>query len=347
MKPDSLAAYMVNDIIVDVRAPIEFAKGHIPNAINVPLLDDTQRALVGTCYKKKGKKAAVVLGVELIGPKMGELAKQGLELAKRSPTNKLQLYCHRGGQRSQSVSWLWTQLGIENSVWQGGWKHFRNLVSEQMKQSYVLVVLAGKTGVGKTELLHNLQENGEWVLDLEQLAHHKGSAFGAIGESPQPTDVQFEIDLAYRLVEMQQYRDKESIYPKKIWVESESRMIGNCTIPLEFWNQMQSSPRVYVDASREKRIQRLCRDYVSASYAELAQALHDIQKRLGFDRHKKAMQALDEGNRQEIVDIVLDYYDSFYEKSKSKHQDTQIAEIKFDSMEQTVHELLQYGLCSR
>lgn len=253
--------------IVDVRAPIEFQKGHIPGAVNVPLLDDEQRHQVGLCYRQQGREAAILLGLELVGPKMAELASEGVTLSAGQP---LVVYCQRGGKRSQSMTWLWSQLGITVFRLEGGYKHFRQSVLEILAQPRRLLLLAGSTGVGKTDCLMQLKAQGESILDLEGIANHKGSAFGAIGEEIQPTQAQFENRMAWQL---QAFSVKQSI-----WVEAESRRIGQVYLPDAIWDQMQQAPRIYIDRPREDRIDRLCVDYQSATTEELQRALFHIRK---------------------------------------------------------------------
>ena len=176
--------------VIDVRSPAEFRQGHIPGAINLPLFDDQERKEVGTLYKQVNREAAIFAGFEFIGKKLADLARQGVKLAGRK--KKLLVHCWRGGMRSQSMSWLFETTGISCALLDGGYKSFRKHVREQLALPITLKVLGGKTGSGKTLLLSRIQQLGEQIIDLEALAHHKGSAFGALGEPEQPTTEQFE-----------------------------------------------------------------------------------------------------------------------------------------------------------
>jgi tRNA 2-selenouridine synthase len=291
------------------------------------LLNDHERHLVGLCYKKKGRQEAVLLGLELIGPKMSSLAKTGLELSEK---NELRIYCQRGGMRSNSMAWLWRQTGLSVSVLEGGYKDYRQQVLDTLSQPLKLTLLAGPTGVGKTKILKNLRMAKEQVIDLEGLAHHKGSAFGWIGKRPQPTNVQLENELAKIL---------KNFDPKRrIWVESESRMIGRCAIPRGLWEQMQVAPRIYLIRNLEQRIAQLCFDYKSADREDLLKSLGQIQKRLGSERYLDALKALESNSRAKIARIALVYYDYHYALSREKNVDMIQAEI--DASEKSTQEIV-------
>lgn len=310
--------------IVDVRAPIEFAKGHIPGAINIPLLDNEDRHHVGLCYRQNGHHAAVQLGLERVGPKMANLAQRGRDIAENG---QLAVYCQRGGKRSQSMSWLWSQLGLQVHRLDGGYKSFRSWTTALLQQPREYLVLAGGTGVGKTELLHELSDLGEPVVDLEGFAHHKGSAFGAIGESPAPSQGHFE-----NLLAMELFRIGEGA---PIWIEAESRRIGTCQIPDGLWLNMQEAMRIYIELDSDQRIERLCRDYQAATKAELIRALNAIRKRLGPEAYQNALKDLDEDNRAGVVAKVLFYYDRLYDKHKDHHKARILATINVSNMQKS------------
>ena len=307
--------------IVDVRAPIEFNKGHIPGSLNIPLLTNEDRHRVGLCYRQSGHQAAVHLGLQLVGPRMAELAQSGMDAAKEG---QIAVYCQRGGQRSQSLCWLWRQMGLKVYRLEGGYKSFRRWSSEILSQPRFLLLLAGGTGVGKTAYLHRLRDTGENVIDLEGLAHHKGSAFGAIGESEAPTQSHFENTLA---VQLWRYQSTEPI-----WLESESRRVGTCQIPPMIWSSMESAERIYIERELSQRIERLCTDYRSASIAELERALHAIRKRLGPEAYKNALQDLHADYREGVVKQVLGYYDRLYDRHKIRHQSRILATLNVSTL---------------
>jgi tRNA 2-selenouridine synthase len=312
--------------LIDVRSPKEFTLGHIPGAINLPLLSDEQRKNVGRLYKKDGKQAAVLEGLAQVGPNLHELALNGLGLAKKG---KVILYCQRGGMRSQSVAWLLTIAGIHVKILEGGYKAFRGWVNTTLCRPLDIVLLSGQTGVGKTDLLQEMKSQGEQIVDLEGVAHHKGSAFGGIGEQPQPSTVQYENQLAMLISQLD--------LNQRVWIENESRMVGKCVIPEGLWRQMQQASFVLLHRDKDERIKRLCQDYRMASDQEITDALKQISKRLGAEKVTIAMTALDNENREKVASIALEYYDHLYKKSLKKKsfppdQVLNTSNVQFDSL---------------
>ena len=191
-------------MLLDVRTPAEFAQGHVPGAQNLPLFSDEERAEVGTLYKQVNPERAFLRGLDLAGAKMSWYVREAMRLA---PNRKVAVHCWRGGQRSGSLATLLSFAGFDVQVVQGGYKAYRTHVLEQFAlRKSKFVVLGGKTGSGKTEILKQLASLGEQVIDLEALANHKGSAFGALGEEPQPRVEQFENNLFAILKKMDHQR---------------------------------------------------------------------------------------------------------------------------------------------
>src|SRR6185437_8096301 len=201
--------------VVDVRAPAEFAHGHIPGAVNIALFSDEQRARVGTTYKREGKEAAILLGFDLTGPKWAEFIRQALLIA---PQKKLALHCWRGGMRSSAMAWAFDLYGFDVSLLQGGYKNYRRWTARQWERPYTLNVIGGNTGSGKTKILGQLKVLGGQTIDLEDLAQHQGSTYGSLNRLIQPTQEQFENDLATTLAGLDSTRP--------IWIEDESLNIG-------------------------------------------------------------------------------------------------------------------------
>jgi tRNA 2-selenouridine synthase len=183
-------------LTIDVRSPKEFTKGHIPHAVNLPLFNDEERAKIGTLYKQKGKNNAIETGLEIVGPKMADFVRFVKPLAKES---KIFVHCWRGGMRSGSMAWLFDTMGYEVFTLKDGYKAYRRQVLEGLGRKARYIIVGGRTGCGKTEILHKLREYGEQILDLEKLANHKGSAFGALGEAPQQGTEQFENNLHFEM----------------------------------------------------------------------------------------------------------------------------------------------------
>lgn len=288
--------------LIDVRSPGEFARGHIPGVHSLPLFSDAERASVGTLYKQQGRDTAVLEGLRIVGPKMASLVEAARTLA---PDGDIGVHCWRGGERSASVAWLLEKAGF-NRVFtlEHGYKAFRNHVLAAFPIPWNLLILGGYTGTGKTELLGRLRELGEQVIDLERIANHKGSAYGGIGEGAQPTTEHFENLLWHQLVQFNPERP--------VWVEDESQLIGRAKVPDAFFAQMRSASVCFVDMPREERAARLVADYGALPKQALAEATTRIQRRLGPQHTKAALEALEAGHLHQMAMITLNYYDKTY-----------------------------------
>lgn len=319
--------------VVDVRAPSEYEDGHIPGAVNIPLFDDEERKEVGTAYKQMNKEAAMYIGLDYAGKKLVALAKEGERKAGRSKT--LLVHCWRGGMRSKSMVWLFETMGLTCYLLEGGYKSYRAYVREIYGRPYSLLVVGGRTGSGKTDILHHIEKGGEQVLDLEALAHHKGSAFGALGESAQPSTEQFENDLCQVLGKM----DPQL----RLWVEDESRNVGRCVLPGSFYEQMKSARTLFLDIGRELRATHLVKHYASYEKEDLKACIGKITKKLGGDRSKEATEAVDREDFYQTAMITLHYYDKSYMFSLHKnHQDVENLPSKAIDPEQNAALLLTY-----
>ena len=330
---------------IDVRAPIEFEQGSIPGSINIPLLTNKQREDVGKTYRKFGKDEAIHLGQRLIS---GNTKKSRLaEWAKfcenhENPT----IFCHRGGLRSRIVqNWLHEE-GIEIPRIDGGYKAIRLFAInalEQIPATPNLLIIGGKTGTAKTQLIKTLPH----AIDLEGLANHRGSAFGNRIE-PQPSQASFENKIAYHYILHDLARQN------KFFLEDESRMIGSLNIPLSLYNHMRASSVVLIKANIEERIETILNDYIISNYNEYASlpkeesanifthyllsSLEKIKKRLGSQNYKTIKQKMFQASNHEINDtfkeihrewikiLILEYYDPMYEYQLSKKEDRIIFE---------------------
>ncbi len=279
----------------------------MPGAFNLPLFDNRERARVGTTYKETGKEAAVLLGLELVGPKMRSLAEEARRCA---PEGQALVHCWRGGMRSESVAWLLRTTDMQVYTLQGGYKAYRNHLLDAFRQPASLLILGGETGSGKTAILHVLQELGEQVIDLEGLARHRGSAFGGIGLGAQPTSEQFANDLygQWRMLDTS----------RRIWLEDESFSIGQVRLPYELWEQMRLAPVIKVTIPKEERLRRLVAEYGGLPQEALDSAIRRIEKRLGGLQTQQAQEALTEGQLANVAEILLDYYDKTYQRCLAK-----------------------------
>jgi len=335
MRPDctDFRQLFLDDVpMMDMRAPLEFAKGAFPGVVNLPLMNDQERQKVGTCFKQQGQAAAIVLGHQLVSGATKQ-ARMDAWVAFAQAHPQGYLYCFRGGLRSQIVQgWLRDEAGIQYPRVKGGYKAMRTFLLETTQQAVAqcdFVLVGGLTGTGKTDVLHQLDN----VLDLEGHANHRGSSFGKRATA-QPSNIDFENRLAVDLLK------KRAGGIEQFVVEDESRMIGSCALPLPLHKGMQTFPMVWLEDSVEGRVERILRDYVvdlcaefiavfgeqgQALFAErLTQSLANIHKRLGgerFQRLQAIMQdALAEQVRSGAVDLhrawieglLREYYDPMY-----------------------------------
>ena len=288
--------------VIDVRTPAEFKQGHIPTAHNIPLFSNKERKSVGTIYKQRGQQEALIKGLDYAGPKMASYVRKAQKIALGK---KLLVHCWRGGQRSESMAWLFETAGMDCSRLQGGYKSFRQFVLSYFDHSFPFIVIGGLTGSGKTAALKSLAEMGEQILDLEALAHHKGSAFGNLGEKPQHSTEHFENNICWDLLHLEKNR--------RIWVEDESRSIGKNILPAGIYHQLRTAPVIFLDIPRKIRVGRLVSDYAGFSAVELCESIQKISQRLGGEITRKAMEAVSKGDYRSTAEMVLHYYDKTYQ----------------------------------
>ena len=287
--------------VIDVRTPAEYKQGHIPTAHNIPLFSNKERKSVGTSYKQKGQQEALIKGLDFAGPKMTSFVRKAQKIAKQ---NKLLLHCWRGGMRSASMAWLFETAGMDCGRLKGGYKSFRQFVLAYFDHALPFIVIGGLTGSGKTAALKSLAEMGEQILDLETLAHHKGSAFGNLGEKTQHSTEHFENKICWDLLPLKKNRT--------IWVEDESRSIGRNILPAGIYNQIRSAPVVFLDIPLLDRVDRLVEDYAGFSNEELSESIQKISQRLGGDITRKAIEAVAKGDYKLTAEMALQYYDKTY-----------------------------------
>lgn len=316
--------------VFDVRSPGEYDHAHIPGAYNLPLFTNEERAVVGTAYKQQGKQPAIKIGLDYFGVKMKAIVEaveavisvyQQRDVHLRAPVptsgggGGVLVHCWRGGMRSAGIAWLLDLYGFKVFTLIGGYKAYRKWVRGQFEKPQPLTVLGGYTGSGKTIVLHQLQESGLPIIDLEAMANHKGSAFGSMGQKAQPSQEMFENFLAQRLFEIagHQLPDEQQV-AEAAFIEDESQRIGDLKIPDAFWKQMRSSNILFLDIPFEERLNYLTEEYGKKEKEKLVNAIIRIQKRLGGLEAKNAVNFLLEDNHKECFRILLKYYDKWYEK---------------------------------
>jgi tRNA 2-selenouridine synthase len=333
--------FLKNTPLIDVRAPIEFEKGALPNAVNLPLLSNIERAQVGTLYKEQGNEAAVKLGHQLISGKIKEeRINQWLNFIEKNPTTVL--YCFRGGLRSQITQQWLKEAGVHRPIIVGGYKNSRQFLMDEIfnfAKNQDLISLCGPTGSGKTQFLAEVRSFYPSI-DLEAIAKHRGSAFGSFAD-PQPSQIDFENQLAHVFIGL--YQNINSRPPALI--EDESRLIGRCILPDSLFVRLQQSPVIWIDEPLNQRVENIFQEYILNSpigtlnedlallqFAKYKKSLHSISKKLGGLRTQEVLSLLENAendfrqarelklNCQWIEKLLVYYYDPLYLKSIEKRQ---------------------------
>ncbi len=333
---DYAALFLQQRPLIDLRAPCEFAEGAFPTAINLPLMSDSERAAVGTCYKQQGQQAAIALGHQLV---RGDVREQRLLgwLTQISQHPETVIYCFRGGLRSQTVQQWLAERGCVVPRVAGGYKALRQFLLQTLEQITThspLWLVTGMTGRGKTDLLARVPA----AIDLEAHANHRGSSFGGLPQG-QPSNINFENGLAIELLQRERRGQTHLV------MEDESRMIGRCTLPLPLFSTMERAPLILLEAPLAERVARIRRQYVDELLAQfvrqlgdeqaarqalsdfLQQAMAKLERRLGGDRYRllrgELLDALaaqfdhadGSGHRLWIERLLSDYYDPLYQRS--------------------------------
>ena len=287
-------------VYIDVRAPIEFAQDHIPGAVNVPIFDDGQRKEIGTLYRAAGRDTAIIRGTEIVGGKLRSI----LEDVKKHSDREIVIYCARGGMRSRSLAGLLDSLGMPVYRLLEGYKGYRGFVNryfEELEKIPPVFVLQGLTGAGKTLVLHEIQNS----IDLEGMAGHRSSIFGAVGLE-QRSQKYFESQLLKRLRDLkgEQY----------IVIEGESQKIGNLHIPDRLFRIMRNSPAILIDTGMEKRIDIIVDEYSESCTEDIIKPLvTSLMTKIGRTATEELLTLFQEGNLREFTRILLeDYYDPRY-----------------------------------
>jgi tRNA 2-selenouridine synthase len=320
----SLSQY---DMIIDVRSPGEFAEDHVPGAVNLPVLDNEERAKVGTIYVQESRFLARRVGAAIVARNISRHLETAL--ADKAADFKPLVYCWRGGQRSNAMATVLAQVGWRTIVLTGGYKTYRRWVQKRLYEEELglkLVLLDGGTGSGKTAILNRAAALGVQAIDLEAMAQHRGSLFGAMAE-PQPAQKGFESRLLHALDGMDRKRP--------VLVEAESSKVGNRTLPPALWQAMLEAPRIEVAAALTARADYLVRAYpeIIADRALLQSVLSKLAVYPGRKRLAAWSELADAGQFHELVSEVVErHYDPSYARSSRRDQQEKLAMIELGSL---------------
>lgn len=346
--PAALAAY---DQIIDVRSPGEFAQDHLPGAINLPVLDDAQRAEVGTIYVQKSRLRANRIGAAHVARNIAHHLETSL--ADRPEDFKPLVYCWRGGQRSNAMATILQRVGWRTAVLEGGYKTYRRWVQARLYDAPCdldLVLLDGDTGSAKTAILNDLARLGVQTIDLEGLACHRGSLFGAVSGQPQPGQKLFESQLIAAL---------DGLDPARpVVVEAESSKIGNRVVPPMLWEAMRRAPRIEVTAPLPERARYLVEAYGDIGHQR--EALLAILERLPIHPSQKRLAAwremVEAGALADLAEALMAaHYDLAYAQERRKSQHAILASLALDRLDPAaldraaarIVEIITARVCSR
>jgi len=327
-------------LFIDTRSPSEYEQGHIPGAINVPLLEDAERAVVGTLYKQCGQEQAKQKGLEFVSGKLVDMVRKIAACRAGAPDAKLIVYCWRGGMRSKSVVTLLELMGIVGSQLAGGYKSYRRYVQDRLAEyplQPTIVVLCGSTGVGKTSLLQLLSARQVPVIDLEQLANHRGSAFGQIGLGRPATAQNFDAGL---LLLLERFNREPFIV-----VECESKRVGNVYLPERLCEGMRTGRRILTRAGIDTRVRRLIAEYTDVLQPQDPQIIKSITaltKRLGKKKVADLLRHYEDGRLAEFTRTLLtDYYDPLYGYETASPDNFDLI-VDVEDLERAATEIHQY-----
>ena len=318
------------DTIIDVRSPAEYELDHIPGAINLPVLSNDERAEVGTIYKQQSPFLARKRGAALISQNIAAHLDKTLK-DKNHDWSPL-VYCWRGGQRSGAMARIFSEIGWSVSVLEGGYKHYRRQVQDgliSIAKTMKPVLLDGPTGSGKTLILHALKDQGVQVIDLEDIACHRGSVLGAIPDQEQPAQRLFESLLyqALRLIDL----------TKTVVMEAESSKIGGLHIPDVIWKAMLGASCINISTKLDARVDHILNEYhhITTEPDALLRLIHGMTNRHGYaitDEWKTLV--ADKHWRGLVMNVIAQHYDPAYQGSSGRRQRRVLGAVHLDALEQ-------------
>ncbi|OEF99270.1 tRNA 2-selenouridine(34) synthase MnmH [Vulcanibacillus modesticaldus] len=323
-------------LIIDVRSPSEFLDATIPGAINIPLFDDQERAIVGTAYKEQGPDKAKEIGLQIVSPKIPQLIHK---IKAALAGNKIPLFfCWRGGMRSKTMATLYDLMFQDAYRLEGGYRAYREYILKQIDEFEIKIptfVLHGMTGVGKTSILHKLEQMGVTVVDLEGLAGHRGSIFGGIGNVNPVNQKTFDSKI-YEIF-------KQIKKARAIVIEAESKRIGKILVPDNILKAKENGYHILINADINVRIERIIEEYNPEKNKDsISEAITKILKRIPTEHRESITSALERDDFYTIVDIMLNYYyDPRYRHSTTQYQGA-FYEVNSDDLNEATINIFNY-----
>lgn len=313
------------DEIIDVRSPAEFTEDHIPGALNLPVFSNEERAEIGTIYKQESPFLARRKGAAIVSHNIASHIQE--HLRDRPEKWRPLIHCWRGGQRSRAFAHICAEIGWACFLLEGGYKTYRGQVLDGLRATpsgLKIIIISGKTGVGKTHLLQAIDKQGGQVIDLESLACHKGSLLGADPAQNQPTQRYFESHLYDKM--------RRFDHTKPVFIEAESSRVGDIAIPKELWHKMRAAPMIELEASLETRLDLLKADYphlLDREASDLHKLIDGMTKRYGKETTTNWRTDLQMGNFDNFIyQILADHYDPSYERTSGRHERTLIGTVE-------------------
>lgn len=302
-------------VLVDVRSPREYSEATIPGAVNVPLFNDEERALIGTIYTRESTEKAKKIGVDIVSKKLPQIYEEIKNLEEKY--HKVVMFCARGGMRSASIAELLGALGVKIERIKGGYKGYRAVINEELpklNEEVTYVVLHGNTGVGKTEILKKLIEHKRDVVDLEGFANHRGSILGSVGLEETYSQKYFE-SLIY-----EKLKSRKTNY---VFIEAESRRIGKVLVPEYIHNKMKEGIHIFLDADLDFRSNLIINEYTKGKNCneELCDAIMKIRKYISVANLEQYCERIRNNDYTDVVkELMIKYYDPLYMHSSNQYK---------------------------